>query len=146
MREYKFRGKRIDTGEWVYGYYYNSWGKLTSDKKALHYIINMHEGDSALETDVVRPETIGQYTGLKDQDGIEIYEGDKVKIQLPLGGFWGDVKNEKIGVCRFEEDYGSYIIEWEYSKNQHHTDLNCDISFTSEVIGNIYWAENVSNV
>ena len=76
-----------------------------------------------------------QFTGLKDKNGQEIYENDKMTVQLPAGGFWGNVK---IGVVRYESDYGAFIVEWEYSQHQHHKNLTCDIACAGEIIGNIH--------
>ena len=76
MREIKFRGKRKDTGEWVYGYYFISERDI-EDGFVWRDIpqIQQRYGDHYQYFDVI-PETIGQYTGLKDKNGVEIYEGD----------------------------------------------------------------------
>jgi len=80
MREYKFRGKRLDNGEWVYGYYFISERDI-EDGFVWRDIpqIQQRYGDHYQYFDVI-PETIGQYTGLKDKNGTEIYEDDLVAV------------------------------------------------------------------
>jgi uncharacterized phage protein (TIGR01671 family) len=76
QREIKFRGKRVDNGEWVYGYYFISERDI-EDGFVWRDIpqIQQRYGDHYQYFDVI-PETIGQYTGLKDRNGTELYEKD----------------------------------------------------------------------
>ena len=99
MRDY--RGKRLDTQEWVFGAYHNTtyvgYPNGGDSRTTRHYILPQNAGDAH----VVIPETIGQYTGIFTKDEVEdgdtlctfIYEGDIVEALLIEGihnGFsWG---------------------------------------------------------
>ena len=69
MREILFKAKRIDNGEWVQG--------LLTHKDNKWYISNKEGMPFAFE---VRPETICQYTGLRDKNGNKIWENDIVEL------------------------------------------------------------------
>ena len=69
MRESLFRGKRVDNGEWIDGFYAKSGDRtfiLIDNDFAVGYVI-MKE---------VYPETVGQFTGLTDENGRKVFEGD----------------------------------------------------------------------
>lgn len=123
MREILFRGKRKDNGEWIYGYYCVFNGMI-------HCIYTSYAetdcGDIYPDYYEVDPETVGQYTGHTDKNGVKIFEGDIVR--------YGDTIHEVV----FEQRNGTAYFGLVYSESEtlpfgHYQDLR-----QIEVIGNIH--------
>lgn len=122
-REIKFRGLRSDGNGWVYGYYY----KLTESQ---HYIMkDIHMWD-------VIPETVGQFTGLTDRNGKEIYEGDNVLYKTIVKSD----ENGKSILYKGEIQFwtGQTGCGWRYKSNRYTLMIKRSHSYQMEVIGNIH--------
>ena len=127
MREILFRGKQVDNGKWVEGY-------LIHDEFCnigITYIGYLNwDGHNVCE---VIPETVGQYTGLTDKNGKQIFEGDIVVCKQEINGNFIDYHIE---VGFVEIKHGAFGLHRKQGYYRPFKDWLEDYEY--EVIGNIH--------
>lgn len=124
MREILFRGKRIDTGEWVEGAF------CPKNSHCDVPCIIVYNGTMTEWWFEVISETIGQYTGLTDKNGKRIFEGDIIECWSEGVKARGTVQQNRGGLWIIYPAWQKHIM-WGLCPNE-------DGSTDTEVIGNIH--------
>ncbi len=130
MRTIKFRGKRLDNGEWVHGSLAETHGTpfigIPTAPDNPVYMMDWHEVD---------PATVGQFTGRLDKNGKEIYSGDIITVngRYPRVVLW-----DKMMWALMPTEYYNDAYFWVMNLQHPGPDWWEEFSDAFEIIGNIH--------
>lgn len=119
-REILFRGKRVDNSEWVYGDL-SQYKDVPTSNIDFYCIDTMPIEKDFGHTHKVDKNTIGQFTGLTDNNGIKIFENDIVEIETEIGNreikdFWKDVQVRQGYAYDYKVRIDQAIVQWNSKK------------------------------
>lgn len=116
MREIKFRGQKVNTKEWIYG--------------SLIITNNLYEicDDSTFSKwrEEVETETVGQFTGIKDKNGKDIYEGDWLRVCVGYSSY-----------VKYDSKQGCFLSIYSHPEDGEELLLG-DLGNEVEIIGNVH--------
>ena len=126
MREILFKGKKVNGGEWVEGWY--------CENNCEHPFAPARYDPSIIDSEFViwykvNPETVCQFTGKTDKNGVKMWENDIVKGLLLFGTGIN-------GVVAFKD--GSFGLKWHRGGAEMFTPFAELCNITYEVVGNIF--------
>ena len=149
MREIIFRGKRTYNGEWVYGWPFADTADCSLKKAGKcgcphdgseYFIVEWVDDFHEYEEREVIPDTVGQYTGLKDKHGKRIFEGEILriaKIADELGGYYRPPLDYTVNVV-VKWDLCAWMWETLCDDKRYITFPDAWRLYECEIIGNVH--------
>lgn len=141
MREIKFRGFNRKNNEWLYGFYLQNRGA--------HFVCPDEFADGKSWDDYeIDADTLGQFTGLQDKNGVKIFDGDIVRKRDLTFGLKFDgvvVYNSEIGCFRIHSENNGVTMRMGFEASDVYNDGQCTVpvKYDYEVIGNTFNNKNI---